>query len=220
MIAVLSRSSRSTGYLVALAVTLIAAAGCSSWGTQTNDESKPVCGGKLDGSAFQVLAGDGGVTGERLKTFSPKEWTAAGDCSLYGKEHSVEIDYLWHSDTLGSLDRYRSPGPSTVKTFKVGSATGYLERTEVRVAKGNVHQNRAWLALPCAIPGGATRDHAVLEIEVKEPPPARTLDDSLTKAFVSALTIATSYLGDDVFKCSAVRPGANSGSASPSPSGS
>ncbi|KQV95529.1 hypothetical protein ASD08_13645 [Streptomyces sp. Root369] len=177
-----------------------------------------MCGGKLDGNAFQVLAG-GGVTEEQLKTFSPKEWTAAGYCNLYGKEHSVEIDYLWHLDTIDSLDRYKSPGPSTVKTFKVGPTTGYLERTEVRVAKGNVHQNRAWLALPCAIPGEATRDHAMLEIEVKEPPPARTLDDSLTKAFVSALTIATSYLGDNVFKCSVSPSAAASGSAYPSTSG-
>ncbi|MFJ8786877.1 hypothetical protein [Streptomyces sp. NPDC102476] len=197
----------------------MATAGCSSSDKQTNDESKPVCDGKLDGSAFQVLAGDGGVTEEQLKTFSPKEWTAAGHCTLYGKEHSVEIDYLWHPDTTGSLDRYKSPGPSTVKTFKVGSTTGYLERTDVRVAKGNVHQNRAWLALPCAMPGEATTDHAVLEIEVKEPPPARSLDDSLTKAFVSALTIATSYLGDDVFKCSASPSPAASRSASPNASG-
>jgi hypothetical protein len=218
MIAVLSRSSRIAGYLVALAVTLTAAAGCSSPDTPTNDVSKPVCGGKLDGNAFQVLAGDGGVTEEQLRTFSPKEWTAAGSCNLYGKEHAVEIDYLWHSDTIDRLDRYKSPGPATVKTFRVGSTTGYLERTDVRVAKGNVHQNRAWLALPCAMPGEKTRDHALLEIEVKEPPPARTLDDSLTKAFVSALTVATSYLGDDVFKCSASPSPATSGPTSPSAS--
>ncbi|MCX4856496.1 hypothetical protein OIE52_36430 [Streptomyces canus] len=215
----LERSSRSTRYLVAFAVTLMAAAGCSNSDKQTNDESKPVCGGKLAGDAFQTLAGDGGITEEQLRKFSPKEWTAAGSCTLYGKEHAVEIDYLWHSDSIDNLDRYRSPGPSTVKTFKVGSSTGYLERTKVRVAKGNVNQNRAWLALPCAMPGEATSDHAVLEIEVKEPPPARSLDDSLTKAFVSALTIATSYLGDDVFKCSASPSPAASRSASPNASG-
>jgi hypothetical protein len=197
----------------------MAAAGCSNSDKQTNDESKPVCGGKLAGDAFQTLAGDGGITEEQLRKFSPKEWTAAGSCTLYGKEHAVEIDYLWHSDSIDNLDRYRSPGPSTVKTFKVGSSTGYLERTKVRVAKGNVNQNRAWLALPCAMPGEATSDHAVLEIEVKEPPPARSLDDSLTKAFVSALTIATSYLGDDVFKCSASSSPAASRSASPNASG-
>ena len=197
----------------------MAAAGCSNSDKQTNDESKPVCGGKLAGDAFQTLAGDGGITEEQLRKFSPKEWTAAGSCMLYGKEHAVEIDYLWHSDSIDNLDRYRSPGPSTVKTFKVGSSTGYLERTKVRVAKGNVNQNRAWLALPCAMPGEATSDHAVLEIEVKEPPPARSLDDSLTKAFVSALTIATSYLGDDVFKCSASPSPAASRSASPNASG-
>ncbi|MFF0018123.1 hypothetical protein [Streptomyces sp. NPDC005374] len=158
------------------------------------------------------------MTSEETHDFHPKEWTAAGRCYLYGEKHSVEIDYLFHSDTIDNLDKYRSPGPSTVKTFKVGSATGYLETTKVRVAKGNVNQNRAWLALPCAIPGEATRDHAMLEIEVKEPPPARTLDDSLTKAFVSALTVATSYLGDDVFKCSASPSATASGSASPSAS--
>ncbi|MGX1477866.1 UNVERIFIED_CONTAM: hypothetical protein RKD50_006674 [Streptomyces canus] len=197
----------------------MAAAGCSNSDKQTNDESKPVCGGKLAGDAFQTLAGDGGITEEQLRKFSPKEWTAAGSCTLYGNEHAVEIDYLWHSDSIDNLDRYRSPGPSTVKTFKVGSSTGYLERTKVRVAKGNVNQNRAWLALPCAMPGEATSDHAVLEIEVKEPPPARSLDDSLTNAFVSALTIATSYLGDDVFKCSASSSPAASRSASPNASG-
>lgn len=197
----------------------MAAAGCSNSDKQTNHESKPVCGGKLAGDAFQTLAGDGGITEEQLRKFSPKEWTAAGSCTLYGKEHAVEIDYLWHSDSIDNLDRYRSPGPSTVKTFKVGSSTGYLERTKVRVAKGNVNQNRAWLALPCAMPGEATNDHAVLEIEVKEPPPARSLDDSLTKAFVSALTIATSYLGDNVFKCSASPSPAASRSASPNASG-
>ncbi|WP_405516222.1 hypothetical protein [Streptomyces canus] len=196
----------------------MAAAGCSNSDKETNDESKPVCGGKLAGDAFQTLAGDGGITEEQLRKFSPKEWTAAGSCTLYGKEHAVEIDYLWHSDSIDNLDRYRSPGPSTVKTFKVGSSTGYLERTKVRVAKGNVNQNRAWLALPCAMPGEATSDHAVLEIEVKEPPPARSLDDSLTKAFVSALTIATNYLADDVFKCLASPSAAASGSASPTAS--
>ncbi|MEU9169960.1 hypothetical protein AB0D34_19480 [Streptomyces sp. NPDC048420] len=194
-------------------------AGCSSSDKQTNDESKPVCGGKLDGDAFQTLAGDGGVIEEDVDKFSPTEWTAAGSCSVYGKKHAVVVDYLFHSDSIDNLDRYRSPGPSTVKTFKVGSTTGYLETTKVRVAKGNVNQNRAWLALPCAIPGEATSDHAVLEVEVKEPPPARNLDDSLTKAFVSALTIATSYLGDDVFKCSASPSAAASGSASPRASG-
>lgn len=178
-----------------------------------------MCGGKLDGDAFQTLAGDGGVVEDDVEKFSPTGWTAAGSCSLYGKEHAVHIDYLFHSDSIDSLDRYRSPGPSTVKTFKVGSTTGYLETTKVRVAKGDVNQNRAWLALPCAIPGEKTRDHALLEIEVKEPPPARALDASLTKAFVSALTVATSYLGDDVFKCSASPSAAASVSASPTTSG-
>ncbi|MFC8434789.1 hypothetical protein [Streptomyces sp. NPDC057253] len=197
---------------------MVAAAGCTSSGEQTKDESKPVCGGKLDGDAFQTLAGDGGVVEEDVRKFSPTGWTAAGSCSLYGKKHAVNIDYLFHSDSIDNLDRYKSPGPGTVKTFKVGSATGYLETTKVRVAKGYVNQNRAWLALPCAIPGEKTSDHALLEIEVKEPPPARTLDDALTKAFVSALTSATNYLGDDVFKCSA-SPSAASGAVSPSTSG-
>ncbi|MFK4103427.1 hypothetical protein ACI2L1_25790 [Streptomyces sp. NPDC019531] len=197
----------------------MAAAGCTGSDKQTHDESKPVCGGKLDGDAFQTLAGDGGVVEEDVSKFSPTAWTAAGSCYLYGKEYAVQIDYLFHSDSIDNLDRYRSPGPSTVKTFKVGSTTGYLETTKVRVAKGNVNQNRAWLALPCAIPGEATSDHALLEIEVKEPPPARDLDDALTKAFVSALTIATNYLDDDVFKCSASPSAAASGSASPSASG-
>ena len=219
MIAVLPRSSRNTGHVIALAVVLMSTAGCSSSDKQTDAESKPVCGGKLDGNAFQVLAGDGGVTKEQLRTFSPKKWTAAGACYLYGKEHAVEIDYLFHSDSIDNLDRYRTPGPSTAKTFKVGSATGYLETTKVRVAKGNVNQNRAWLAVPCAMPGDATSEHAMLEIEVKEPPPARTLDDSLTKAFNSALTVATRYLDDDVFKCSTSPSAAPSGSASPSASG-
>lgn len=204
---------------MAIAVTLVAAAGCTSSGEQTHEESKPVCGGKLDGDAFQTLAGDSGVVDEDLSKFSPTKWTATGSCSLSGKEHAVVIDYLFHSDTLEPLDKYRSPGPSTVKTFKVGSTAGYLETTKVRVAKGYVNQNRAWVALPCAIPGEKTRDHAMLEIEVTEPPPARTLDDELTKAFVSALTLATDYLDGKVFKCAATPSAAATGAASPSPSG-
>ena len=174
-----------------------------------------MCDGKLRGKAFPTLAGDGGISSQETHDFEPKEWKAAGRCYIYGEKHSVEIDYLFHSDTLEHLDRYKSPGPGTVKTFKVGSATGYLERTKVRVAKGYVHQNRAWLAVPCAIPGDTPRDHAMLEIEVKEPPPARTLDDELTQAFVSALTLATDYLDGQVFKCAA----GPSAAASPSPSG-
>ncbi|MFF4630909.1 hypothetical protein [Streptomyces griseorubiginosus] len=178
-----------------------------------------MCDGKLRGKAFPTLAGDGGISSQETHDFEPKEWKAAGRCYIYGEKHSVEIDYLFHSDTLEHLDRYKSPGPGTVKTFKVGSATGYLERTKVRVAKGYVHQNRAWLAVPCAIPGDTPRDHAMLEIEVKEPPPARTLDDELTQAFVSALTLATDYLDGQVFKCAATPSAATSGAASPSASG-
>lgn len=178
-----------------------------------------MCDGKLRGEAFPTLAGDGGISSEETHDFKPKEWTAAGRCYIYGEKHSVEIDYLFHSDTLEHLDRYKSPGPGTVKTFKVGATTAYLERTKVRVAKGYIHQNRAWLAVPCAMPGDKTRDHAMLEIEVKEPPPARTLDDELTKAFVSALTLATNSLDGQVFKCAATPSAAASGTASPSPSG-
>ncbi|MDQ0907234.1 hypothetical protein QFZ22_003219 [Streptomyces canus] len=196
---------------------LTAAAGCSP-DEQTNDQSKPVCDGKLKGDVFDTLVGDSGVADEKVSKFSPNEWTAGGYCYLYGKKHAVEIDYLWRSDSTSDLDRYRSPGPSTVKTFKVGPTTGYLERPKVRVAAGNVNQNRAWLALPCPIPGEKTRDHAMLEIEVKEPPPARSVDDSLSKAFISALTIATSYLGDEVFKCSASPSAAAPGAASPTAS--
>ncbi|WP_158691069.1 hypothetical protein [Streptomyces sp. 351MFTsu5.1] len=205
--------------MITSAVALVAAAGCTSSGEQTHDVNKPVCGGKLRGDAFQTLAGDGGVVQDDVRKFSPTEWTAAGSCDLYGKEHAVHIDYLFHSDTLGKLDRYKSPGPGTVKTFTVGATTGYLERTKVRVAKGYIHQNRAWLAVPCAMPGDKTRDHAMLEIEVKEPPPARTLDDELTKAFASALTLATNYLDGQVFKCAATPSAAASGAASPSASG-
>jgi hypothetical protein len=216
-----SRARRSLWPLVVVVTATLVLSSCSSSGgdDKTENANTPVCDGKLRGDAFRTLAGDSGVTSEETHDFHPKEWTAGGRCYLYGEKHSVEIDYLWHSASTDNLDRYRSPGPSTVKTFNAGSSTGYLERTKVRVAKGNVNQNRAWLALPCAMPGEATSDHAVLEIEVKEPPPARSLDDSLTKAFVSALTIATSYLGDDVFKCSASPSPAVSESASPNASG-
>lgn len=205
--------------LVVVVTATLAVSSCSGGDDKTDNRNTSVCDGKLRGDAFRTLAGDGGVASEETHDFHPKEWTAGGRCYLYGQKHSVEIDYLWHPDSIDNLDRYRSPGPSTVKTFKVGSATGYLETTKVRVAKGNVNQNRAWLALPCAMPGEATSDHSMLEIEVKEPPPARTLDDSLTKAFVSALTVATRYLGDDVFKCLTSPSAAASGSASPSASG-
>ncbi|MFF4032988.1 hypothetical protein ACFYZ2_25085 [Streptomyces sviceus] len=202
--------------LAAVVTATLVMSGCSGGGDdKTEDRSTSVCDGKLRSEAFGTLTGDGGVTSEETHDFQPKEWTAGGRCYVYGEKHSVQIDYLWHLD---NLDEYRSPGPSTVKTFKVGAATGYLETTKVRVAKGDVNQNRAWLALPCAIPGEATSDQAMLEIEVKEPPPARPLDDSLTKAFVSVLTVATSYLGDNVFKCSE-SPAAASESASPSASG-
>lgn len=206
--------------LAALVVTLIAAAGCTSPDEQTDDQSKPVCDGKLKGDVFETLVGDSGVTEEKVSNFSPKEWTASGSCSLYGKEHSVEIDYLWHSGSIDDLDRYKSPGPSTVKSFKVDSATGYVERNKVRVAAGKVYENRAWVALSCTIPGSKARDHSLLEIEVKEPAPARALDSSLSKEFTSAATIAARYLGGEVFTCSAVRSTASSGSGSPSPSGS
>ncbi|MFF7951705.1 hypothetical protein [Streptomyces griseorubiginosus] len=206
--------------LVAFVTATLVVSGCSGGGDdEKGDRTASVCDGKLRGEAFTTLAGAGGVSSEETRNFKPKEWTAAGSCDLYGKEHAVHIDYLFHSDTLEKLDRYKSPGPGTVKTFKVGSVTGYLERTKVRVAKGYIHQNRAWLAVPCAIPGEKTRDHAMLEIEVKEPPPARTLDDELTKAFVSALTLATDYLDGQVFKCAATPSAAASGTASPSPSG-
>ncbi|MFF7074786.1 hypothetical protein [Streptomyces pseudovenezuelae] len=207
-------------FVVAAVTATLVVAGCSSGGDdKTEARSTSVCDGKLRGDAFPTLAGEGGVTSEEVHDFSPKKWTAGGRCYVYGAKHAVEIDYLWHLDSIDDLDRYRSPGPSTVKTFKVGSTTGYLETPKVRVAKGNVNQNRAWLALPCAVPGDESSDQALLEIEVKEPPPARTLDDSLTKAFVSALTIATSYLGDDVFKCSASPSAAATGSPSPGASG-
>lgn len=214
-----SGAGRKLWPLVAVVTAMLTVSACSSGGDdEADDRNTPVCDAKLRGDAFQTLAGDGGVTSEETHDFHPDKWTAGGRCYLYGKKHSVEIDYLWHLDTTDSLDKYRSPGPSTVKTFKVGSTTGYLETTKVRVAKGDVNQNRAWLALPCAIPGETTRDHALLEIEVKEPPPARTLDGELTKAFIAALTSATTYLGDDVFKCSASPSAAASGSASPSAS--
>ena len=205
--------------LIAFVTAALVLSACTGGGDdETGDRSASVCDGKLRGKAFPTLAGDGGISSQETHDFEPKEWKAAGRCYIYGEKHSVEIDYLFHSDTLEHLDRYKSPGPGTVKTFKVGSATGYLERTKVRVAKGYVHQNRAWLAVPCAIPGDTPRDHAMLEIEVKEPPPARTLDDELTKAFVSALTLATDYLDGQVFKCAATPSAATSGAASPSAS--
>ncbi|MDQ1067246.1 hypothetical protein [Streptomyces canus] len=216
MIVVYSRSHRRLRYLAAFAVALLAAAGCDSSENQTNDDSKPVCDGKLAGDVFETLVGDSGVVDEKVSKFSPKEWTAGGYCSLYGKKHSVEVDYLWHSDTIDDLDRYKTAAPSTVKTFKVDSAVGYVERNNVRVAAGDVYRNSARVFIPCSIPGSEKGEEWLLEVEVKEQPPARALDDSLREAFIEAATLAARYVGGEVFDCSAVRAGASAASPSPS----
>ncbi|MFF1304728.1 hypothetical protein [Streptomyces sp. NPDC058307] len=187
---------------------VLVAAGCSGQGGDEDDRSTSVCDGNLKGQVFATLVGDSGVVSEKTSKFSPTQWTAAGRCELYGKEDSVRIDYLWHSDDLDDLDRYRSPGASTVKSFKVDSAVGYVEK------------NRAFVAIPCAFEGRGVSEHELLEVEVANMPPTRTLDSGQRETFASAATIAARYLGGEVFKCSAVQSGADSGSASPSPSGS
>jgi hypothetical protein len=190
-------------------LTLTVASGCSSDddGDQTDARTKPVCDGKLSGSVFDTVVGSGGVKSEYTKEFHPAKWTAYGYCSLYSKEHFVEISYLWHTDTTTDLKRIQSPSPSTAKTFKVGSAIGYIE------------VNRARVIIPCSIPGEPASEHALIEVEVKDNPPAlRTLDSELGKAFASAATIAARYLGGEVFDCPAFGSGSATESTSPSPS--
>ncbi|MFJ9105381.1 hypothetical protein ACIRJM_43775 [Streptomyces sp. NPDC102405] len=164
----------------------------------TDNRSTAVCDGKLHGDVFRTLVGGDGVASEETHDFSPKEWTAGGRCYLYGKDHSVRIDYLWNMETTSS----------GAGSFMVGSANGY------------VGADRARVVIPCAVTGSAAHDDGVLEVEVKDMPPTRILDDDLREAFTSAATIAARYLGGEVFKCSAVQSRADIDSASPSPSGS
>ena len=191
--------------LTVVVTAMLAVSGCSGGNDDATDKrSTSVCDGKLHGDVFRTLVGSDGVKSDETHDFSPKKWTAGGRCYLYGKDHAVRIDYLWKTDTTRSG---ASPSPDA-GGFTVGSVHGYIDT------------NRARVVIPCAAPGSAAGDEGVLEVEVKDLPPARILDDELREAFTSAATIAARYLGGDVFKCSAVRPGANSGSASPSPSGS
>jgi hypothetical protein len=195
--------------LVAVTMAVLVVAGCSGQGGDSvDDRSTSVCDGKLKGQAFATLVGDSGVVSEETSKFSPAKWTAAGRCELYGKEDSVRIDYLWHSDDLDDLDRYRLPNASTVKSFKVDSAVGYVEK------------NRAFVAIPCAWEGRTVSKHELLEVEVANMPPSRTLDSGQRETFASAATIAARYLGGEVFKCAAIQSTESTGSSSPSPSGS
>jgi hypothetical protein len=195
--------------LAVVTVAVLVSAGCSGQGGDSVDErSTSVCDGTLKGQVFATLVGDDGVVSEKTSKFSPAKWTAAGRCELYGKEDSVRIDYLWHSDDLDDLDRYRSPNASTVKSFKVDSAVGYVEK------------NRAFVAIPCAFEGRSVSRHELLEVEVANMPPSRTLDSGQRETFASAATIAARYIGGDVFKCAAMHPTESLGSSSPSPSGS
>lgn len=195
--------------LAAVTMVVLISAGCSGQDDDGVDvRSTSVCDGHLKGRAFATLVGDSGVVSEKTSKFSPTKWTAAGRCELYGKEDSVRIDYLWHSDDLDDLDRYRSPNASTVKSFKVDSAVGYVEK------------NRAFVAIPCAWEGRTVSKHELLEVEVANMPPSRTLDSGQRETFASAATIAARYLGGEVFKCAAIHSTESSGSSSPSPSGS
>jgi hypothetical protein len=186
--------------------TMLVVSGCSDdEDDSTNHRRTAVCDGKLRGDVFRALVGGDGVASEETHDFSPKEWTAGGRCYLYGKDHSVRIDYLWNTATPGSGGA--TPG-SGAGSFMVGSANGYIDADRARVV------------IPCADPGSAGSDRGVLEVEVKDLPPTRIFDEELREAFTSAATIAARYLGGDVFKCSAVQSGAEAGPASPSPSGS
>lgn len=184
--------------LAGLVAMVMLLSGCSD-DKQRENHSKPVCDAKLKGGVFQTLVGSGGVVSERTGRFPPKKRTAFGYCFLYGKDHYVEIDYLWYADP----DSVKSPSASTVQTFKVGSATGYVEASRARVL------------IPCPIPESSKSDDAVLEVEVKDMPPARTLDSVQGRQFASAATIAARYIGGEVFGCSAIQSGASSGSSSP-----
>lgn len=195
--------------LAAVTVALLVLAGCSDQGGDSvDDRSTSVCDGTLKGKAFATLVGDDGVVSEKTSKFSPAKWTAAGRCELYGKADSVRIDYLWHSDDIDNLDRYRLPNASTVKSFKVDSAVGYVEK------------NRAFVAIPCAFEGRSVSKHELLEVEVANMPPSRTLDSGQRETFASAASIAARYIGGEVFNCAAVHPTDSFGSHSPSPSGS
>jgi hypothetical protein len=196
------RPRQSLRALIAVTVAVLVSAGCSGQGNDSaDDRSTSVCDGHLKGQVFATLVGDSGVVSEKTSKFSPAKWTAAGRCELYGKDASVRIDYLWHSDDMDDLDRYRSPGASTVKSFKVDSAVGYVEK------------NRAFVAIPCAFEGRSVSKHELLEVEVANMPPTRTLESGQRETFASAATIAARYLGGDVFKCAAI----HSTGSSPSP---
>lgn len=192
--------------LAVVVTTMLVVSGCSGEDDDSTDNrSTAVCDGKLHGDVFRTLVGGDGVASEETHDFSPKEWTAGGRCYLYGKDHSVRIDYLWNTETTNPGGATPSSGAGS---FTVGSANGYTG------------SDRARVVIPCAVPGSAASDDGVLEVEVKDLAPTRILDDELREAFTSAVTIAARYLGGEVFKCSAVQAGADSGSASPSPSGS
>ncbi|MGC0337447.1 hypothetical protein [Streptomyces sp. SLBN-8D4] len=83
-----------------------------------------------------------------------------------------------------------------------------------------MEKNRAFVAIPCAWEGRTVSKHELLEVEVANMPPQRTLDKGQRDTFASAATIAARYLGGDVFKCAAIRSTGRSTSSSPSPSGS
>ena len=195
--------------LAAATMAVLVLTGCSGQDDdRTDNGNTSVCDGKLKGQAFATLVGDSGVVSEKTTKFSPAKWTAAGRCELSGKEDSVRIDYLWHSDDLEDLDKYRSPNAFTVKSFKVDSAVGYVEK------------NRAFVAIPCAWEGRTVSKHELLEVEVANMPPTRTLDKEQRNTFASAATIAARYIGGEVFKCAAIRSTGSSSSNSPNPLGS
>ncbi|MFJ9178772.1 hypothetical protein [Streptomyces sp. NPDC102360] len=184
-----------------IALLLLALTSCSDSDKTpvTPSTASRVCDGKLAGSVFGPLVGDGGITSEDTTRFHPTTWKAYGDCWLYGAEHSVRISYLWrktvNSGAGTSTPRNgTSPTPSstfagTVDTFTVDSVTGA------------VTNNRAVVDMPCVAPGVFDKGKAVLEIEVKDMPPAQGLDATKRRQFATAATKAADYLAGDVFSC-------------------
>jgi hypothetical protein len=166
-----------------------------------------VCDGKLKltGDVLELLLGSGGLVKEETTRFPPKELEGYGKCVLYGKEHLVSIDYFWYSDRTTDLKAHMSPSPSTAKTFKVGSVTGYIEEDQVRVP------------IPCSVTSDGEK-FQLFEVIVRQGPALRKFDDELGKAFASTGTTAARYLGGEIYDCSAVQSGASSDSSSPGPS--
>ncbi|MEB8342697.1 hypothetical protein [Streptomyces endophyticus] len=181
--------------IAVIALLLLTLTGCSNNKNppDTPSTASPVCDGKLSGSVFNSLVGDGGITSEDTSRFHPTTWKAYGYCFLDGEEHSVRISYLWKKTVRNGTSASPSPTSATssrtADTFTVNSWTG------------SVVGHRAWIDIPCTAPGVWKKGEAMLEVEVQDMPAFRTFDAALRKDFATAATKATRYLAGDVFSC-------------------